>query len=387
MEADELSLTPERVEYIRRVQGGKVEGLVGIGAVNERGEPAVVRVASLVKGKPFPTLFWLIDPDIVRSISHEEAAGRIVEFQRRVDSDAALRERMAEDHRRHRELRDSFISPEMRGEIERLGFASVLSSRGIGGIERPDTIRCLHTWYASHMVVPNTIGTMLDEYWAERRTPHPLRMVKLMKLSYSQACRNPEAAFPDAQYRRDFLTIKDSGAVGQSDVAEFYASARNFPEQFGEARELRNVCLQILADHPSGAIIDVGCSHGLTSHIMARLEGPNRPVVWVDRNQLCRAAQFSERLGVPFFQSLESAAPPPGSLVLIVNLCGPPLLEAIALCKNVSFCVVPCCGPEGVAYSDWVNRVREAVPKPNWTRDLTHNLGRTAIVYSVHLSN
>ena len=29
-------------------------------------------------------------------------------------------------------------------------------------------IRCLHTWYAAHLVVPNTIGAMLDDWWREQ---------------------------------------------------------------------------------------------------------------------------------------------------------------------------------------------------------------------------
>ena len=43
----------------------------------------------------------------------------------------------------------------------------VLQARGVGGIADFTRIRCLHTWYAAHLVVPNTIGRLLDEHWAE----------------------------------------------------------------------------------------------------------------------------------------------------------------------------------------------------------------------------
>ena len=32
---------------------------------------------------------------------------------------------------------------------------SALDERGIGGISEPTRIRCLHTWYAAHLVTPN----------------------------------------------------------------------------------------------------------------------------------------------------------------------------------------------------------------------------------------
>ena len=42
------------------------------------------------------------------------------------------------------------------------GMASALSDRGIGGISEPDRVRCFHTWYAAHLVVPNSVGAVID---------------------------------------------------------------------------------------------------------------------------------------------------------------------------------------------------------------------------------
>ena len=44
---------------------------------------------------------------------------------------------------------------------------AALDERGIGGISEPTRIRCLHTWYAAHLVTPNTIGQLVDELIAE----------------------------------------------------------------------------------------------------------------------------------------------------------------------------------------------------------------------------
>ena len=57
-----------------------------------------------------------------------------------------------------------------------LGYFDSLQQRGIGGIEKPDRIRCLHTtWYAAHLVAPNTVGELVDAHWLEsERTESPL---------------------------------------------------------------------------------------------------------------------------------------------------------------------------------------------------------------------
>ena len=41
------------------------------------------------------------------------------------------------------------------------------TSRGIGGIQGADRIRCLHTWYAAHCVQPNVVGGMIDGLLSE----------------------------------------------------------------------------------------------------------------------------------------------------------------------------------------------------------------------------
>jgi hypothetical protein len=74
---------------------------------------------------------------------------------------------MAEDHRRHIALRDGYVSAAERDLLESRGQWSALAGRGIGGIADSSRIRCLHTWYAAHLVVPNTIGRLLDERWAK----------------------------------------------------------------------------------------------------------------------------------------------------------------------------------------------------------------------------
>ena len=158
--------TPDQFERVAQLLGREPRGLRGIPVVDADGGPRVIRVASLVEDKPFPTLFWLVDPALNYRIDQLEAAGGIASLQTRVDSDQGLQSSMAADHRAHIELRASLMSAAERRRVDTLGYGESLQKRGIGGIENPSRIRCLHTWYAAHLVVPNTIGRLVDELMA-----------------------------------------------------------------------------------------------------------------------------------------------------------------------------------------------------------------------------
>jgi uncharacterized protein len=165
-----LSITPEVRARVAALLGREPRGLEAIAVAAPDGSPMVIRVASLVDDTPFPTLFWLVDAQLSYRIDQLEAGGLIGQFQRRIDNDPGLQQAMQEDHRAHIQLRDHYLSPVLRQRIQTLGFAGVLAGKGIGGIADSSRIRCLHTWYAAHLVVPNTVGRMLDHYWKQRDT-------------------------------------------------------------------------------------------------------------------------------------------------------------------------------------------------------------------------
>ena len=154
------------LDIIEERLGRRPRGLREVAVRDEQGLPMVIRVASIVDGKPFPTLYWLIDPALNLRIDRAEAAGMIAAFQARVDADQTLRDAMARDHRRHIEHRDGYLDEQERLLLRERGLWKALAERGIGGIADPTRIRCLHTWYAAHLVEANTIGRMLDAHWA-----------------------------------------------------------------------------------------------------------------------------------------------------------------------------------------------------------------------------
>ncbi len=162
----EESVSSEDLAYVEACLGRAPRGLQAIAARDAQGRAASIRVAPLVDGKPFPTMFWLVDPQLCLRIDREEAGGTIKTLQHQVDSDESLQSSMTDDHRAHIALRVGYIDAETRRELEESGRWSALSDRGIGGIADFGRIRCLHTWYAAHLVHPNTIGRLLDERWA-----------------------------------------------------------------------------------------------------------------------------------------------------------------------------------------------------------------------------
>jgi len=162
-----LTLSSEMVDQVAQLLGRRPRGLEEVAVAGAAGTPVVIRVSSLVDDKPFPTLFWLIDPGLCYRIDQLEAAGLIMKFQHRIDADRELQRAMRQDHRAHITLREESMQPEVRLRLEELGFSEALTRRGIGGIANFTRIRCLHTWYGAHLVVPNTVGSMLDDWWRQ----------------------------------------------------------------------------------------------------------------------------------------------------------------------------------------------------------------------------
>ena len=160
-----MSISESDLVVIEALLGREPRGLEAVAVRDKEGVPMVLRVAPLVNDKPFPTMFWLIDKRLNYAIDQVEAKGLIAQLQVRVDASDELQAQMAADHQEHIALRLSLMSDDDKARIQTLGFAEVLSTRGIGGIADFQRIRCLHTYYASHLVSPNTVGALLDEHW------------------------------------------------------------------------------------------------------------------------------------------------------------------------------------------------------------------------------
>ena len=153
------------IEEIAHLLGREPRGLRAIAVRTTGGRPVVLQVASLVDDKPFPTLFWLVNPQLNLAIDRLESAGVIARLQSQLDADSTLQQQLAKAHRAHIRLRSTLMTNDDRRRIRQLGFESIFAQRGIGGIQNFARVRCLHTYYAAHLVCPNIIGEWLESWW------------------------------------------------------------------------------------------------------------------------------------------------------------------------------------------------------------------------------
>ena len=158
-----VTISTEMREAVAALLGREARGLEDVPVLDRGGRPSVIRVASLVDDKPFPTLFWLVDADLCYRIDQLEARGLIADLQAQIDASPVLQADMRQDHQKYMALRESLMPETDRRRIAELGYSEVFTRKGIGGIADFTRIRCLHTWYAAHLVEPNTVGTLLDE--------------------------------------------------------------------------------------------------------------------------------------------------------------------------------------------------------------------------------
>jgi len=155
--------SPEQRLIITEELGREPKGMQYVTATDSQGRPLVVQVEALVDGKPFPTLYWLSSRLLVKELSHLEAAGVIKQLEARLLEDEDLLAEYRKSHEDYIQRRWDAMSQATREEVEKSGFASVFSRRGVGGIENWQQVRCLHTHYAHHLSGFNAIGRLLDQ--------------------------------------------------------------------------------------------------------------------------------------------------------------------------------------------------------------------------------
>ncbi|XKE45091.1 DUF501 domain-containing protein [Halomonas organivorans] len=142
--------------------GRAPRGIEALAATDGEGTPLVLRMAPIVDGKPFPTLYWLSSERLKIELSRIEAAGVIKTLEARLREDPDF---LAAYHRSHEDYvaaRWRCMTPAQRDEVDRRGYGDLLRERGIGGIANWDQVRCLHTQYAHHLCGDNVIGQWLD---------------------------------------------------------------------------------------------------------------------------------------------------------------------------------------------------------------------------------
>ncbi|WP_458524929.1 DUF501 domain-containing protein [Onishia taeanensis] len=156
--------TPDerQLAIITEQLGRPPRGTLAVSATDGEGTPLVLRMAPIVEGKPFPTLYWLSSERLKVELSRLEARGVIKELEARLQQEPDFLAAYHKSHEDYVARRWRYMDETQCAEVERLGYTQVLTERGIGGISNWDQVRCLHTQYAHHLCGDNVIGQWLD---------------------------------------------------------------------------------------------------------------------------------------------------------------------------------------------------------------------------------
>jgi len=131
----------------------------------------VIQVRPVVKGLPFPTLYWLTCPFLVRAIDRLEATGWVKRLEGLLAEDPALAAALRRAHAEYIAERLDLLPECERAELEARGMLEALRDRGIGGIADPRRLKCLHLHAAHALARSNPIGDRVLELLPERECP------------------------------------------------------------------------------------------------------------------------------------------------------------------------------------------------------------------------
>jgi uncharacterized protein len=113
----------------------------------------------LEDGSPFPTLFWLTCPVLIKRASRLESEGRMTELSEKLLRDDAMRGRLEEAIEQYLGRRDSH---------------EVLPDAGAPQGGGPDRVKCLHAHLAHELADgPNPVGatTLAEVGWPDCVAP------------------------------------------------------------------------------------------------------------------------------------------------------------------------------------------------------------------------
>lgn len=154
------SATDIDLKLLAQQLGRIPRSVVGIGARCRCGAPTVAITAPrLDGGSPFPTLYYLTHPAVVKAVSQLEATGIMNHYNELLQRDTSLAEAYQSAHKSYLEQR------------EKLGKVVEIAGISAGGM--PSRVKCLHALVAHSLAVGpgiNPIGDMALQAIASRWT-------------------------------------------------------------------------------------------------------------------------------------------------------------------------------------------------------------------------
>jgi len=155
---------------IEKFLGRKPAGIISVVKRNSNNIPQVIKVNPFVRKAPFPTMYWLVCPDLSKKISTLEATGFIKDLENEVSNSKELTDSLFsihEDYRKERERLYNDLNLDLSESMEK-----TISETGVGGVADFQRVRCLHMFYAYHLVKENFVGKKIDLYFKKNKRTH-----------------------------------------------------------------------------------------------------------------------------------------------------------------------------------------------------------------------
>lgn len=131
------------------------------------GYPVVLKTAPLIihdndEFEVFPSLYWLSCPRRKEKVAEVESRGYIGELEGELASNPKLKKEYLENEQSYLEEQSKLLTEEEKEFLEKKGARDALT-RGIGGIESDQHIKCLHLHLAHQIADENVLGRLLQE--------------------------------------------------------------------------------------------------------------------------------------------------------------------------------------------------------------------------------
>lgn len=143
-------VTEQDLQVLAEQLGRPPRGVVGVAARCVCGRPLVVRTAPrLDDGTPFPTTYYLTNPQAVAAVSTLEASGLMKEWTARLAEDDELAQAYARAH-------DAYLA-----DREALGHVPEIAGISAGGM--PTRVKCLHVLVGHALAAGPGVNPLGDE--------------------------------------------------------------------------------------------------------------------------------------------------------------------------------------------------------------------------------
>jgi uncharacterized protein len=157
-------ITEQEILFIQNQLGRPPEGLKEIVYRCSNNNPVVLRVTSMVRGKPFPNMYWLSDKNLCKAIDKIESHGFVKELENIIiPENDELRDKLVHNHKQYIDKRWNYFLAEHDHENILPVYLESLKSKGIGGLSKFERVRCLHMHYAHYLVDGNAVGELIEE--------------------------------------------------------------------------------------------------------------------------------------------------------------------------------------------------------------------------------